>query len=676
MTLPKLNVIFPMAGDGIRFGGVFKPFQQADESHFIEIAKYRFDIFKTKFSLYYYLIYRQDQEDKYNVKSTFQKLFPHDTLIFCIIPEKTNGPLQTVINALNLVPIEEPAFICDCDLSVNLQPFIDCISSDSVPDYIVSLYKIQRSNWFEWGKAILDTSGTIVGFCEKEDPTIDGNVLGLIGCHYIHNLSTIQNFGEYSSFSHCFQQELLAKKTFKSVEILEANFFGTPEQLSRYNLSISQKKTFFIDIDGTLINTTDPITYDASKLKLLPETLETLQEYKRQNHIIILTTSRKNESKVIEILSTLQIPYDKLITNISSGQHVLINDKKPYYPLLCMAVAYQPSRDLGISGINGVSCPTIIKKMYGCSLAEVYLLELDGERFIRKYIKKSIENKVHYENLKNQLDEIRRFSFYWKNSSPKILTVFENNDEFYYDMEYLEKYVQVSSLSIDEQYTIIETIFIKLFKDVYCYKKQINGIEWLLNYINERITPRINEIELYDEVFSNIVNSHSIIINGKAVKGLRHALEGIDINYYLPLEIQPIHGDLTLENILYCKESGDIKLIDHSGTKYMDSFYLDLGKIFQSILAKYEDWKNIDLFQHLDKDTFRLNDFNLDIPLEKINKILSVFKEHTNALKKGFFYMITHLIRGIPYFYKKDKQKALYTTLLACWYLSMIENNN
>ena len=58
----------------------------------------------------------------------------------------------------------------------------------------------------------------------------------------------------------------------------------------------------------------------------------------------------------------------------------------------------------------------------------------------------------------------------------------------------------------------------------------------------------------------------------------------------------------------------------------MDSFYLDLGKIFQSILAKYEDWKNIDLFQHLDKDTFRLNDFNLDIPLEKINKILSVFK--------------------------------------------------
>lgn len=675
MALPKLNVIFPMAGDGMRFGGVFKPFQQAGESYFIELAKYRFDIFKENFSLHYYLIYRQDQEEKYGIKEKFQKLFPTDTIIFCIIPEKTTGPLQTVINAMNLFSIEGPSFICDCDLSINLQPFVYSICSDIVPDYILSVYTIPRSSWFEWGKAIIDTSGNPIGFCEKEDPSIDGTVLGLIGCHYIHNLRSIQTYSTYSSFSHCFQEELLIKKTFQCIEIIEANFFGTPEQLTRYKLSVAQKKTFFIDIDGTLIYTTDPITYDPSKIKLLPGTIETLQEYKRENHVIVLTTARKNESKMIELLSTLKIPYDKLVTNISSGQRVLINDKKPYFPLLCMAVAYQPDRDSGISGIKGVPCPTIIKKMYGCSAADVYLLELDGERFIRKYIKKSSANIVHYENLKRQLDEIRRFSFYWKESSPKILTVFENNDEFYYDMEYLDGYITVSSLEPTFQFEILDTIFSKLFQEVYCYKKQINGSEWLLKYINEKITPRITEIESYDEVFSNIINSPAIIINNTSVKGLRNALEQIDINLFIPTEIQPIHGDLTLENILYCKETGDIKLIDHSGSKYMDSYFLDIGKVFQSIVARYEEWKNFDLFQHLDRDTFTIHNFNLTNSLQRYSSFLLHFNEDKNLLKKGFFYMITHLIRGIPYFYKKDKQKALYATLLTCWYLSYLEKD-
>jgi hypothetical protein len=673
MTLPKLNVIFPMAGDGMRFGGVFKPFQQAGESYFIELAKYRFDIFKDKFSVHYYLIFRQDQEEKHGIKEKFQQLFPTDTLTFCIIPEKTAGPLQTVINAMNMFSIEGPSFICDCDLSVNLKPFIERIYSDTVPDYIVSLYNIPKSSWFEWGKAIIDSAGNTIGFCEKEDPSIHGTVLGLVGCHYINNLGSLQEYSTYSSFSHCFQQELLAKKTFGSVTITEAHFFGTPEQLTRYKLSVAQKKTFFIDIDGTLIYTTDPITYDPSKVKLLPGTLETLQEYKRQNHIIVLTTARKNELKLINLLSSLQIPYDKLITNISSGQRILINDKKPYFPLLCMAVSYQPDRDVGISGINGVPCPTIIKKMYGCSAADVYLLEVNGTRFIRKYIKKSNVNTVHYENLKRQLDEIRRFSFYWKESSPKILNVFENNDEFYYDMEYLEQYVQVSSLKTDEQYTIIESIFKRLFKDVYCYRKHVNGTEWLVNYLNEKITPRISEIESFDEIFSNIINSPSIIINGKAVRGLRNALEQIDVNLFIPTEIQPIHGDLTLENILYCRETADIKLIDHSGSKYMDSFYLDLGKVFQSVLARYEEWRNFDLFQHLNKDIFILNEFNLDISSHKLTQILVLFNDYDNAFCKGVFYMITHLIRAIPYLYKKDKQKALYTLLLTCWYLSILE---
>jgi len=667
-----LNIIFPMAGDGMRFGGVFKPFYYVGESYFIELAKYRFDIFNEFYDVKYHLIYRKDQEDKYSITSKFKMLFPNDTLNFCIISDKTSGPLQTVIRALSLYKITGPSFVCDCDLSINLELFLNLLRSPFKYDYIVSAYQIPKSHWFEWGKIILNSTDTIVGFCEKEDPTTPGTVLGLIGCHYINDINMIRKYEELSSFSSCFEEELFKKKTFKYLEITDANFFGTPYLLNSFKLSIAQRKTFFIDIDGTLIYTTDPITYDSSLIKIIPGTLDMLTIYKEQNHIIVLTTARKDECKMIKLLADLKIPYDKLITNISSGQRILINDKKPYFPLLCTAVAYQPERDKGILGISGIPCPTLIKKMFAFSAADVYLVEVNGVEFIRKYISKS--NLIHFENLKRQVDDIKRFNFYWPGSCPKILNVFENNDEFYYDMEYLSSHVLLSSLNKDEQLIVVDSIFSRLIKDVYCYKKKINGHEWVTNYINEKINPRLNEIEGYDEVFYTLINSSSLLINNKSIMGLRSLLERIDIFTYTPSEIQPIHGDLTLQNILYCKSTNDIKLIDLCGTKYMDSYYLDIGKVFQSLIARYEEWNQFELFQILNKDSFSLNTFNLEINSKSIGSIMHNFKDDSNIFKKGVFYMITHLIRAIPYFYKKDKQKAFYTTLLSCWYLSLVDS--
>ena len=36
--MKSLSIIFPMAGNGMRFGGTFKPFLDATEKKFIELA--------------------------------------------------------------------------------------------------------------------------------------------------------------------------------------------------------------------------------------------------------------------------------------------------------------------------------------------------------------------------------------------------------------------------------------------------------------------------------------------------------------------------------------------------------------------------------------------------------------------------------------------------------------
>ena len=54
---PSINIIFPMAGDGIRFGGnLFKPFIDCTEKLFIEVANDSFSCLKNKYSFSYYFI--------------------------------------------------------------------------------------------------------------------------------------------------------------------------------------------------------------------------------------------------------------------------------------------------------------------------------------------------------------------------------------------------------------------------------------------------------------------------------------------------------------------------------------------------------------------------------------------------------------------------------------------
>ena len=64
--MESINVIFPIAGDGTRFGGnAFKPFLDATEKKFIELAKEPFTHLAKDFTVTYYFIFREDQENKF-----------------------------------------------------------------------------------------------------------------------------------------------------------------------------------------------------------------------------------------------------------------------------------------------------------------------------------------------------------------------------------------------------------------------------------------------------------------------------------------------------------------------------------------------------------------------------------------------------------------------------------
>ncbi len=91
-------------------------------------------------------------------------------------------------------------------------------------------------------------------------------------------------------------------------------------------------KTFFIDIDGTLVNhlSNDQI-YEGVEEQILPETTEFMQRIHSEGHYVVLTTARLPRDKEVteKMLDQFSIPYDLIIFGIGSEERFLINDIKP-----------------------------------------------------------------------------------------------------------------------------------------------------------------------------------------------------------------------------------------------------------------------------------------------------------------------------------------------------------
>ena len=90
--------------------------------------------------------------------------------------------------------------------------------------------------------------------------------------------------------------------------------------------------TIFCDIDGTLVEHNPPsvVACENTKLKLLPHTLEKLNEWDSKGYYIVLVTGRKESMRNIteKQLREVGIFYDQLIMGIGGGKRILINDKK------------------------------------------------------------------------------------------------------------------------------------------------------------------------------------------------------------------------------------------------------------------------------------------------------------------------------------------------------------
>jgi hydroxymethylpyrimidine pyrophosphatase-like HAD family hydrolase len=97
---------------------------------------------------------------------------------------------------------------------------------------------------------------------------------------------------------------------------------------------VDKKSTIFCDIDGTIFKYRKFETYETSSVDVLPEVKEKLESWRKEGHMVILTTARPDYlyDHTVKELQENGIIYDRLITGIERGPRILINDMDPNKP--------------------------------------------------------------------------------------------------------------------------------------------------------------------------------------------------------------------------------------------------------------------------------------------------------------------------------------------------------
>lgn len=721
--MSKYDVIILMAGESSRFNYEFKPFIKLDDRTCIEHCMEYFLKYDREICNFYFVV-TKEQEEKYNVKETLFSMFYmiKSGLNIVQLDNKTDGPFQSLQKTLEKIKRTSESngiIVCDCDHKINILPirttiaeclyWCDCI----IPTWNI---KTDEETQKSWGKLIHNCKTLqIQKFCEKE--IINENelndsmeILGLIGCYYFSNkiIDKIIASTNYINISNFLSDNHKNIKNLHHVNIEEAEFFGTPKQIEE-NLKLRRKKcTIFCDIDGVLIKHSPHSTCVLKDNEIIEskQTVNKLEYWRNKGYKIILTTARhtKFKSEIIELLRELNIPYDDIITGLNSGPRYVINDIKPTNNFVHMAIGINLARNNGINNIDindNESDIKIIKRLKGGSFSHTYLVKNTNtnHEFVRKIIfKESKHTEEHYQKLKRQVEDMKRFKYYYSDLVPTVINEKDTDYCYYYDMEYLENYKLLEDYDSEITTDVLVSLIKKMKTDIYCYKKKLDvneQIRFMDNFMSEKIYPKLDKFILDSEIMEYMINSNAIIINYKPYFGLKYVINNIlnseNSDIYMPKYLQPIHGDFTLENIMYNEITDDVKLIDMEGSRYVDAVEFDVGKLFQSLMSNYKEWSQLETFDLILQKNTTINKKKILLDQNILDKYASynfnnkdntiinnIIKIYSNILDKteeesiscGIFYMCMYFIRFVQFRRKVSEEHANFAILMAIIWLN------
>jgi len=234
-----------------------------------------------------------------------------------------------------------------------------------------------------------------------------------------------------------------------------------------------------------------------------------------------------------------------------------------------------------------------ITKLKGGSLSNTSLYENGTEKFIRKSVSTKQNREYGYVRWYSQLKKLQRFEA--TGLFPKILGVGTTDKTAYFDIEYLEGYRDIKTILTED--TLTELQIEQINEAVWCsfdnlHRKMylpIKGAGSL--YYKEEVLQKLSDAFKYQK-FSNFYENgllDSFEYNGQITHGIQNFLPELK-NFFDELNLtteETIHGNPTLENMMYSFKEDRVVFIDPYEESCLDSRLLDYSQVLQCSRSHY-----------------------------------------------------------------------------------------
>jgi hypothetical protein len=224
-----VTVLFPMAGRGLRFGGVFKPFLRYRDELFIEAAVRPFRAWGARIRRFCF-VYLEEQEVAFDVRTELARRFTDLAFDTVLLEQPTRGPAETVARAVERLGITGRAMICDCDHSLDVGPLFEAPPADCV----IPTWSLDGESLAAWSVAAIGPDGRVAAIAEKRRPDAPGVQRGVIGCYSFADIADVAlRATAAANLSEVIAGYLAEGRDVRAVAIERAEFFGDPARLER-----------------------------------------------------------------------------------------------------------------------------------------------------------------------------------------------------------------------------------------------------------------------------------------------------------------------------------------------------------------------------------------------------------------------------------------------------------
>ena len=233
-----------------------------------------------------------------------------------------------------------------------------------------------------------------------------------------------------------------------------------------------------------------------------------------------------------------------------------------------------------------------VKDLKGGSLSNTELHKIDDVYYIKKRINLVKEREYGFVRWYSQLKKLQRYNTQYPNLFPKVIGINVDDNKATFKIEYMKGFRDIKNilandtLTDDQIFRISQAVW-KGFEQLHSVTHDpISGAGKL--YYEEEVLQKLKDALVIPE-FAEFHAHGTYEYNGRIVQGMGAYIHEME-NFFKELKLiqeENIHGNPTLENILYSFEEDRVVFIDVYDESMLDSRFLDYAQVLQCSRSHY-----------------------------------------------------------------------------------------